>query len=520
MPQINNGKYPAWVAGEIVTAADLNSMITAATLDPSAITAQTDFPTLTGNEYTLIVDPVSGLLKKTQVENLSSAGSDIFTDSIKGFTSGGSLLMQGHLTGNGIAIQGNATLTVPVLISGKNTIISGSSSVDNTGYVRIVSGTDGIRFDSGASYTEFVSKVKFNTTDAIELPVGTTGQRPASPVTGSLRYNNTTNHTEVYNGTAWEAVGGSPFDGTGGNKIIAPDTTTVSASFSSADGESVVMTSSGHSVTAGQVIKVTTGVSGYSGNWTVISTNTNDFTFVLTTPAAANSGSCTYNKAGNYKVHIFTSGGTFVAGSTEGNVEVLVVGGGGGGSTTAGGGGGGAVVYSPYYHVNASQTITVTVGSGGAVDSNGTASVFGNIIAGGGYVGSGNNGGASGVGTIGVTSKAGGSGNVYGKGGGAGSKSIGWNGAGNSSSAAGGSGGDGYGSSIQGIEAVYGGGGGGGSFAASFNFDGVGVNGGGQSGYAGTPNTGGGGGGDNWYSGATAQVGGSGIVIVRYPYWL
>ena len=41
-----------------------------------------------------------------------------------------------------------------------------------------------------------------STTGAAQLPVGTTAQRPASPVTGQLRFNSTTTSTEVYNGTA------------------------------------------------------------------------------------------------------------------------------------------------------------------------------------------------------------------------------------------------------------------------------------------------------------------------------
>jgi hypothetical protein len=43
-------------------------------------------------------------------------------------------------------------------------------------------------------------------TGAAQLPVGTTGQRPASPVTGQLRFNSTTSLAEVYNGTAWVGI--------------------------------------------------------------------------------------------------------------------------------------------------------------------------------------------------------------------------------------------------------------------------------------------------------------------------
>ena len=56
----------------------------------------------------------------------------------------------------------------------------------------------------------------FNTTEAIKIPVGTTVQRPAIPVVGQFRYNSTFNEAEVYDGTLWKAVGGGPFDATGG----------------------------------------------------------------------------------------------------------------------------------------------------------------------------------------------------------------------------------------------------------------------------------------------------------------
>jgi hypothetical protein len=46
-------------------------------------------------------------------------------------------------------------------------------------------------------------------TGAAQLPVGTTAQRPASPVTGQLRFNTTTIKTEYWNGTAWKATDGS-----------------------------------------------------------------------------------------------------------------------------------------------------------------------------------------------------------------------------------------------------------------------------------------------------------------------
>lgn len=45
--------------------------------------------------------------------------------------------------------------------------------------------------------------VDFNTTEAMKIPVGTTAQRPATPVQGDFRINTTTATTEIYRGGAW-----------------------------------------------------------------------------------------------------------------------------------------------------------------------------------------------------------------------------------------------------------------------------------------------------------------------------
>jgi hypothetical protein len=68
---------------------------------------------------------------------------------------------------------------------------------------------------------------------------------------------------------------------------------------------------------------------------------------------------------GGFKVHTFTSPGTFVP-TYGGSVELLVVAGGGGGSGLAGGGGGGGVIYNGSYSVTAGTSYVITVGTGGA----------------------------------------------------------------------------------------------------------------------------------------------------------
>jgi hypothetical protein len=245
----------------------------------------------------------------------------------------------------------------------------------------------------------------------------------------------------------------------------------------------------------------------------------------------------TITDSGGYRIHTFTGSGTFTPSFSD-FVEVLVVGGGGGGEISGGGGGGG-IVYNASYPVTSGQAIPVTVGTGGLVGTNGNNSVFKSITAigggkggileaNGGSGGSGGGGGgrsfASGGSETAGQGYAGGNGyDSEGYGGGGGGGGAGGAGA-SSGSRSGGAGGNGTAYSMIGSSVYYGGGGGGGSDTGGTAVNG-GLGGGGNGGLyktshatAGTPNTGGGGGGaGNGDDKSLPAVGGSGVVIIRYP---
>ena len=67
----------------------------------------------------------------------------------------------------------------------------------------------------------------FNTTGAVKLPVGSTGQRPGSPREGDLRYNNSISQLEIYANGLWHAIGGvlSPFSATFYSLFSSPNRT-------------------------------------------------------------------------------------------------------------------------------------------------------------------------------------------------------------------------------------------------------------------------------------------------------
>ena len=52
-----------------------------------------------------------------------------------------------------------------------------------------------------------VGGLHVNSTDAVEMPVGTDAERP-TPVTGMLRFNTDSTSFEGYDGSAWGAIGG------------------------------------------------------------------------------------------------------------------------------------------------------------------------------------------------------------------------------------------------------------------------------------------------------------------------
>lgn len=185
MPQINSGKSPPWVAGEIVTAAGLNGMIDAATLDPSAITAKTNLATLTGDEYALIVD-TTGALKKTQLKNNLLAGNDVKTNLINQVTGASAVL----------TIESNAGVNTLIYSGGQLNLESGNGTQVNitsmggslTGTINLEAG-NGMTFDGNTGTIDFLSSVSF---------VGGSIQGTAN-FTGALQVNGTVGYmlTEI-----------------------------------------------------------------------------------------------------------------------------------------------------------------------------------------------------------------------------------------------------------------------------------------------------------------------------------
>lgn len=279
------------------------------------------------------------------------------------------------------------------------------------------------------------------------------------------------------------------------------------------------------------------GRSGYDGYAVIgFNTNTNAAPLQITLANFPITSGGVITTLGPYKVHTFRTVGTATfTTNKQVTAEVLVVGGGGGGGDNVGGGGGaGAALYSSVFSIPAGS-YTITIGGGGAPNTNGSSSIFSSLTAVGGgrggtwRGGSGASGGCggggagdSGVGAAGTVGFAGGSstGNIS-SGGGGGMGGTGFNAVVGKSE--GGVGGLGATYSVGGASYLVCGGGGGSSYRtapAVIAAGGSGIGGSGANSEFGpgptnpTPNTGSGGGG-----GGGGTSGASGIIVIALiPY--
>lgn len=325
----------------------------------------------------------------------------------------------------------------------------------------------------------------------LQLPEGTTAQRPSSPVAGMIRYNTTTNSAELYNGNTWRAIHTGSVEATGGTVV---DTQVGGIAY-----RIHVFTTVGTStftVTQGGEVEYLIVAGGGGGGSSP--TNNND--------------GCGGGGAGGFLTGNFTvtpQSYTVAVGAGGLGINAAVTNGTNGGNSsafgfTAIGGGGGAT----------QNTAGLSGGSGGGAGNGGGSGPY---PGGAGTAGQGNSGGLISTGANNWVGSGGGGAGEAGR-------------SGNQGVAGQGRGGTGLASNITGSAVFYAGGGGGGASGGRLGGGGGtqtgvaprGGTGGGGGGYhrgkapSGAPNTGGGGGGGLGNTDAWGGDGGSGIVVIRY----
>jgi hypothetical protein len=197
----------------------LNDLVDSAQLLPNCINGQVEKlqGTIQGTEEVLIYDPISGALRKAKVQNLIASGIAIETNYIEGAQYGGQTGVLSIVSSEGFYLANtdtsNANAGVNISSNGGNLSLNATNSGygHGNGLITVSSGSSGIDFLSFSTGTaRFAQRTLFNTTGAIKLPVGTTAQRPATPVAGDLRFNSTVTHAEVYDGSVWEILNPNP----------------------------------------------------------------------------------------------------------------------------------------------------------------------------------------------------------------------------------------------------------------------------------------------------------------------
>jgi hypothetical protein len=86
--------------------------------------------------------------------------------------------------------------------------------------------------------------VSMTGTSFIDIPVGTTAERPAAPNSGQIRFNTDIAQYEGYNGTAWSSIGGGATGG-GADRVFQENDQTVTTNYT--------MTTNRNAVSAGPV---------------------------------------------------------------------------------------------------------------------------------------------------------------------------------------------------------------------------------------------------------------------------
>ena len=177
---------------------------------------------------TLSVTGTAGLTGTLTV----SGNSTLATAKISDLTSGRIVY-----AGTAGELQDNANLT----FNGTTLTIDSISSENGNSLTISADNNLNLSADADSSNTGLVNVIG---TRGFGLPVGTTAQRPGTPSRGTLRFNSSTNQTEVHNGSAWTEIGDNVVSILS-QTIIGDNTTTVFTLSQSATASSIILSING-----------------------------------------------------------------------------------------------------------------------------------------------------------------------------------------------------------------------------------------------------------------------------------
>ena len=142
----------------------------------------------------------------------------------------------------------------------------------NNAYVNVsaVGGVDsanlGLALAASPTFTgtaTFGGNVLLSGTGVLDLPVGTTAQRPGTPNNGMIRYNSSLSRYEGYSGSAWGQLGGGATGG-GSDQVFFTNDQSVDSDFT-LTGTLNAMSAGPITIASGVTVTVSSGAT-----WTVV----------------------------------------------------------------------------------------------------------------------------------------------------------------------------------------------------------------------------------------------------------
>jgi hypothetical protein len=206
------------------------------------------------------------------------------------------------LTDIGTALTGSVASDGQTPMSGN--LVMGNNKI--TGLAVGVNPTDAVNFSQITDPTfatlnvtglsTFYSQAQFLSTDDIRIPVGSTAQRPASPVVGMIRFNSDTNQYE-------------------GNKIVTGQGIT---SITFVTTTATLTTNSPHGLSTNDYVTIIgASPAQYNGTYSITVTGASTFTYVMASTPATNAIS-----VGTYYANLWLAIGGGATGSGGNQVFV------------------------------------------------------------------------------------------------------------------------------------------------------------------------------------------------------
>jgi hypothetical protein len=130
-----------------------------------------------------------------------------------------------------------ATALTGSIASDGQTPMTGNLDMNSQKVVNLANGTLSTDAISLGQLTTAFNNPTFTGTEYMLIPKGTTGQRPAVPVDGEMRYNTTTGQFEGYQGGAWGQLGGGATGG-GPDEVFVENSRIVTTNYTLSTGKS------------------------------------------------------------------------------------------------------------------------------------------------------------------------------------------------------------------------------------------------------------------------------------------